>query len=323
MIAVKKNTRAKCTDLCFTFKTIKTMKHLLCFAAAVALLFTACTSEESLDNIEPVTNAKTEQEVTITFSPYTMESMAKTRAAEPIGTLTDRLDVWIFEGDSATALTQTKAVAEQHQQKSDDGFGTLSVKLDRAKTYTLYAVAHWKQSPATINGGIVSFPSVPNVKVAQTFVYTTTFSPSETTTLSCVMQRCVGMFKVCMKDEVIPSDVKKFEISTNGTPKQWSFVENKGISPSDFYAVYWDKFFSGPDGLEFVIYIIGSDTEKPYDITVTAYGADGAVIKQRTFPQVSIRNNYMTVYSGTFFLDTPFTPTFTLESDWTETVTEY
>ena len=68
--------------------------------------------------------------------------------------------------------------------------------------------------------------------------------------------------------------------------------------------------------LYFTVYVLGSDTETHHDFVVTAYGEDSSVLKLRTFTSVPIRNNYMITYRGSFFLDTPFSSTFTVDDEW-------
>lgn len=95
------------------------MKNLFAFAA-VALLCAACVNGNTPLDDEEVTTGK--QRVTLTFAPYTTETMAAkamrakavTRAAVPVGNVVNRLDLWLMEGNSAKALTQTAAVAENH-----------------------------------------------------------------------------------------------------------------------------------------------------------------------------------------------------------------
>lgn len=271
----------------------------------VATMFAACTNEY-VTNVDEVKNEKTK--VMISFAPEVM-----TRATVPVGDVVNRLDVWLFEGDATAAVGQTEAVAESHQVKGDDGFGSLSVTLDKNRTYTLYAVGHKESAATSISGGVVSFP---DTKKLQTLYCTTTFTPSTTTTLACVMKRAVGAFRIVFNDEV-PEDVKKISISTTQTPTQWSFPLLAGITPSDSYTVEWTKWSKDKDGiLYFTVYVLGSDTETHYDFVVTAYGEDSSVLKLRTFTSVPIRNNYMITYRGSFFLDTPFSSTFTVDDEW-------
>lgn len=276
--------------------------------AVVATMFVACTHEYT-SYTDKVENEKAK--VTIAFAPDDGEIM--TRAMVPVGNVVSRLDVWLFEGDATEAVGQSTAVTESHQVKGDDGFGSLSVTLDKNRTYTLYAVGHKESAAASISGGVVSFP---DTKKLQTLYYTTTFTPSETTNLACVMKRAVGAFRIVFNDEV-PEDVKKLSISTTQTPMQWSFPQLAGITPSDSYTVEWTKWSKDKDGmLYFTVYVLGSDTETHHDFVVSAYGEDGSVLKSHTFTSVPIRNNYMITYRGSFFLDTPFSSSFTVDDEW-------
>ena len=174
--------------------------------AVAATMFAACTNEYT-SYTDVVENEKAK--VMISFAPEVM-----TRATVPVSDVVNRLDVWLYEGDATAAVGQSTVVAESHQVKGDDGFGSLSVTLDKNRTYTLYAVGHKESAATSISGGVVSFP---DTKKLQTLYYTTTFTPSETTTLSCVMKRAVGAFRIVFNDEV-PEDVKKLSISTTQTP---------------------------------------------------------------------------------------------------------
>ncbi len=280
------------------------MKQYFSLAVAATML-TACTNEYT-SYTDVVENEKAK--VMISFAPEVM-----TRATVPVGDVVNRLDVWIFEGDATAAVGQTEAMAESHQVKGDDGFGSLSVTLDKNRTYTLYAVGHKESAATSISGGVVSFP---DTKKLQTLYCTTTFTPSTTTTLACVMKRAVGAFRIVFNDEA-PEDVKKISISTTQTPTQWSFPLLAGVTPSDSYTVEWTKWSKDKDGiLYFTVYVLGSDTEAQHDFVVTAYGEDSSVLKSRTFTSVPIRNNYMITYRGSFFLDTPFSSTFTVDDEW-------
>lgn len=283
------------------------MKQYFLLAVA-ATMFAACSNEYT-SYTDVVENSKAK--VMISFAPDDGETM--TRAMVPVGDVVNRLDVWLFEGDAMAAVGQTEVVAESHQTKDDDGFGSLSVTLDKDRTYTLYAVGHKESSATSISGGVVSFP---DTKKLQTLYYTTTFTPSETTTLACLMKRAVGAFRIVFNDEV-PEDVEKLSISTTQTPTQWSFPQLAGVTPSGNYTVEWTKWSKDKDGmLYFTVYVLGSDTEMQHDFVVTAYGEDSSVLKLRTFTSVPIRNNYMITYRGSFFLDTPFSSTFTVDDEW-------
>ena len=133
------------------------MKNLFAFAA-VALICAACTNPAALSEDDEV-SVET-QRVTLSFSPFTMTPMGAkarvaTRATVPVSDVVNRLDVWLMEGDSTTALTKHESVAESHQTVADDGFGSLSLTLDKSKTYTLYAIGHKESAPTTLSTGVV------------------------------------------------------------------------------------------------------------------------------------------------------------------------
>lgn len=277
------------------------MKKYFLFAA-VALMAAACTSDNDMLQESAVQNPQPTQ-VTLTFSPYQMESM--TRAATAISTLVTRLDVWLTDG------TTTQDI---HQTSSDDSFGQISVTLDKRKTYTLTAVAHKCSAAATLADGIVSFP---DTKVLQTFFYQQTFTPAEVTTLSCEMQRIVGQFKLQTTDAV-PDEVTRVTVTTPQAPTQWSTTALAGITPQDYAVTFSPVNRNTETGTAtFTIYVIGSDEEHTRTITVTAYDASDNVIQTRTFPDVPMKNGYRTTYSGFFFSDAPFASTFTV-SDWND-----
>ena len=213
-------------------KFTKAMRNLFAFAV-VALVCAACTNPAALSEDDEVSVEK--QRVTFKFSPYTVTSMGAkanhapkaTRATVPVSSVVNHLDVWLMEGDSTTALAKHESVAESHQTVADDGFGSLSLTLDKSKTYTLYAVGHKESAPTTLSTGVVSFP---DTKKSQTLYYSSTFTPAKTTKLNCKMLRAVGMFRIIIEDE-IPSEVKKMEITAGETPTQWRASLSMPASP--------------------------------------------------------------------------------------------
>ena len=184
-------------------------------------MMTACSNDLADEGISenPMT-AGEPTEVTLTFSPYEVTAMgggdqdaaqtsgsqrASTRAARraAVSEFADRIDIWLYESGSE--------VYAAHQYKTDDGFASVAVTLNKTKTYTLYAVAHKGTDVATLADGVVTFPGD---KVTHSFFYSQTFTPATTTSLSCQMQRIVGMFRVETTDAV-PSEVKKVIIGVS------------------------------------------------------------------------------------------------------------
>ena len=226
-----------------------------------------------------------------------MEAM--TRSAVSIADVVNHLDVWIYE--SGTEVTSI------HQTSSDADFGSLSVTLNKTKTYTLYAVGH-KADGATLSDGVIAFT---DDKVTHSMFYTTTFSPATTTSLSCLMNRIVADFRLEITDD-IPAECKSFRFTVNGIFDRWN-VSTGGTHSLDRVSTI---NYGGTSSV-FNVYAIVTDAQTTHDITVTALDADGEPIQTRTFEDVPLRNGYKTTYRGTFFIDTPMTMSFTV-GDWNE-----
>ena len=210
-----------------------------------------------------------------------------------------RLDVWIYDGD-----TEVQAV---HQQSTDEGFASLSVQLEKSKTYTVYAVAHKAAGAATLNNGVVSWP---DDKVTHSFFYSQSFSPATTTTLSCLMERIVGNFRLEVTDKV-PEGVARMTIDMGVSPTRWN-VEGYGENAVSRVSSFTPAGGSSPTLLVFML--AGNDEEK-MDMTVTAYDGEDAVVQQRVFEDVPIRAGYRSTYRGAFFTSGEVSMTLTT-NDW-------
>lgn len=261
--------------------------------AIVALfmgLMTGCSSDNDEQRVMEPT------EVTLTFSPYQMEAM--TRTATSIASIVTHLDVWVVNGSDVIA---------SHTTNADDGFGTVSMTLDKTKTYTLYAVAH-KADGAALSDGVISFT---DDKVTHSMWYTTTFSPATTTNLSCLMNRIVADFRLEITDD-IPAECKSFRFTVNGIFDRWN-VTTGGTHSLDRVSTI---NYGGTSSI-FNVYAIVTDASTTHDITVTALDADGEPMQTRTFSDVPLRNGYKTTYRGTFFIDMLMSMSFTV-NDWNE-----
>ena len=272
------------------------MKKLLYFALA-ALWLVGCSETEQEEKSDELTK------VSLSFSPYEQSAMARTtRAASSIAGIVTHLDVWITDG------TTTQDI---HQTSSDADFGSLSVTLNKTKTYTIYAIGH-KADGATLSDGIISFT---NDKVSHSMFYTTTFTPSETTSLSCLMQRIVSQFSFSTTDQV-PDNVTKMTLTVNDVYDRWNV--STGATHSLNRTSTFENFSKKADGtVTFNIFSIVTDAQTTHDITVTAYDAQDNIIQQRTFTAVPLRNGYKTSYRGVYFTDTPTAANF-IVNDWNE-----
>ena len=265
------------------------MKFYTLAVVAMAAL-TACTN----DGAGEVMNHET-AEVRMTFSPYEVEPMM--RAA--VGDYATRLDVWIYEGD-----TEVQAI---HQQSTDEGFASLSVRLEKNKTYTVYAVAHKASGEASLSNGVVSWP---DDKVTHSFFYSQTFSPATTTTLNCLMERIVGNFRLEVTDKV-PEGVARMTVDVGVSPTRWN-VAGYGVNAVSRVSSFTPAVGASPT---LSVFLLAGDEEEKRDVTVTAYDATDAVVQQRVFEDVPIRAGYRSTYRGAFFTEADEVMTFTV-NDW-------
>ena len=260
------------------------------------MVLTACSSESEEQSVFNG-SAVEKTEVTMTFSPYQMEAM--TRASVSIADVVTKLDVWIYEnGSEVTAV---------HQTTADASFGSITVTLDKTKTYTLYAVGH-KADGATLADGVISFT---DDKVTHSMFYSTTFSPATTTSLSCLMNRIVADFRLEITDE-IPTSAVKFRFTVSGVYDRWSVTTGATHGIDRVSTINY-----GGTSAIFNVYSITTDSQTTHDITVTALDENDQEVQTRTFADVPLRNGYKTNYRGTFFIDTPMSMSFTV-NDWNE-----
>ena len=264
---------------------------------AAAAMMAACSSD---NGEEPVINET--ETVTISFPQFQQTIEPMTRTNTDVSTLVTHIDVWLTDGTTTTDI---------HQVSTDANFGTITADLNRNNTYTMYAVAH-KADGATLSDGIIAFT---NDKVTHSMFYTTTFTPATTSTLSCEMSRIVGMFRLETTD-AIPDDVAKIQFIIPQTCTRWS-VSGVGANKIDRTSEITVSSKNQDGTASFVLYIIGSDTDETYDITVKALDSNNNVVTngERTFSGVTIRNNYKTIYSGAFFSPSTLTSSFVV-SDW-------
>lgn len=257
----------------------------------LALLCACSSDEQSKPQPQPT-------EVTFTFSPYDIAPMS-TRAVTSVSEVVNHLDIWIYEsGNEVSAF---------HQTSSDENFGTVTATLDKTKTYTLYAIGH-KADGATLSDGVISFT---DDKVTHSMYYSTTFSPATTTSLSCLMTRIVADFRLDIIDD-IPAECKKLRFTVGNVYDRWN-VSTGGTHSLDRVSII---SYGGTSSI-FNVYAITTDAQTLHTVTVTALDDNDEVIQTRIFTDVPLRNGYKTTYTGTFFIDTPFTSTFTV-NDWNE-----
>lgn len=272
------------------------------FALSVAFLTLSCTDRDPAAE----STAASPAAVTLTFTPYDIAPI--TRAATSISNYCTRLDLWLSDGTTTQSIHQTADGAD---------FGTVTATLDKTKTYSLIAIAHKGTDAATLTDNVITFP---DDKITHSMIYTTTFSPATTTSLTCLMTRIVAAFRMEVTDP-IPDNCKKMRITVDNVFDRWNVTT--GGTHSINRSTTINITSTAQDGTaSFTIYNITTDDQTTHTVTAEAIDANDALLQSRTFTNVPLRNGYKTTYRGTFFIDSEMTMTFTV-NDWQtyETIT--
>lgn len=263
---------------------------------AAALTLAACTKEKPLGDTESVK---------INFTPYDVAPM---KATSSVSTVCSRLDIYIIEQGS----TDTLRIHQERTATTD--FGTATVTLQTNKTYNLIAVAHNSTDTCTFNGGIVSFSGD---IIKQTLVADTTFSPGDGLSLSVVMQRIVGMFKMRVTD-AIPSDVTGFQFTISPSGRKFNIGTMQSTDPAERTHTINSVSTDNNGVASYNIYVMADDMTNVKYVDIEAESLcptnDGEV---RQFTQVPIKNGYVTTYSGTFFITFGMDFSFSVD-DWND-----
>ena len=279
----------------------KTFFTVLC---VLGVGLTACTSDEpSGINIGLIADTTDVEPVTISFACPEVTIAPMTRAS--ISESASRLDVWIYEsGSEVTAV---------HQSSSDVGFGSMSLNLNKTKTYTIYAIAHKAAAACTLIDGIISFP---DDKPKESFFYTTTLSPSSTNSINAEMNRICGKFTMTTTDAV-PDEVDHVQFIIKNTALRYG-VDGTLANITDRVVDFANLTRKNDGTISFSFNILStSDVATTFEIITTAYASDNSIVETKTFSSIPIRNNYRTTLSGAFFTSSSMSVTFTT-SDWSD-----
>lgn len=281
------------------------IKSLLCIIVSLPLTVSCVTDspteEDESSVIIAYPSAPRDTTVTIAFAPrYDLKPMTRAALKDNV----TKLDVWVYDGDTQAA--------EVHQSSTDANFGTVSVTLDKTKTYTLYAMAH-KADGATLSDGIISFT---DDKVKDSFWYTATISPATATNYACEMSRIVSAFRIETTDAV-PEAAKKIRITQGSVYDRWS-VTTGATHQLDRISTLNISSTNNDGTASFAVYSINGDAETLHAVTAEALDANDNVIQTKTFANVPLRNGYKTTYRGEFFTNTSTSAAFTLAADWNE-----
>ena len=264
-------------------------KMTIALAVAVILPMMSCTKGNcELDVNVAAPDSMKKKTITFTFGGDGYEQHALTRASLPDANITD---LWLFDYFGGE-MQQTI-----HQQSTDATFGVVSLDVDYGE-HTLYFVASRGETP-TIDGTVISWS-----KPSDTFWQSTTLNiqPSTSTAQSVSLGRVATRLRITVTDE-IPSGLATLSV----TPSHWYYGLNYITGEADddrqtARVVNVPSSYVGTTGqLAASFYCISPATDWHTDVTVAALTANDATIAAVTIPDVPLRRNSITEYSGTIF----------------------
>ena len=247
---------------------------------------------------------------------YAMDEGTRAAIAPSKSDRIQHLALGIFD-----ATTNTLVAPVQIQNKTDQGYGSFTAKLNYG-TYRLVFLGYGGSNSILKmeNPEEISFE---NNTLPQTFLSSFEFTVDANTaaTKSVLLKRVVSGFKLTMADAISSRTSGIKFISTGGgmvlnaktgLAKASTGRENTIVIPESFH---------GLTGESVIFYLFLPSNEEIMDITASAVDENGEAFIERTFTDVPMKINTLTIYQGNFFADTPYGFSITMEDDWGEEVT--
>ena len=284
---------------------------MLCF---LSVMLCACSNETSTIP-EEEGNSKTFTFQVTNYMQYAMDEGTRAAIAPSESERIQHLALGIFD-----ATTNTLVAPVQIQNKTDQGYGSFTAKLNYGK-YRLVFLGYGgsnsiltMEKPEEISFGSDALP--------QTFLssFEFTVDPNTAATKSVLLKRVVSGFKLTMADAISSRTSGIKIVSTGGgmvlnaktgLAKASTGRENTIVIPEDFH---------GQTDKNVIFYLFLPANEEIMDITASAVDENGEAFIKRTFADVPMKINTLTTYQGNFFADTPYGFSITMEDDWGEEV---
>lgn len=240
------------------------------------------------------TDNPSDANVILCFSPEIQVFFASTRAAADISDVATHLNLTVFDSSG----TKVRTVA---QQRTGESFGTVALTLPSG-TYQFVVMAHSCDGNATISStSKVTFPSN---KVTDTFYQKGSFVVSEhPQTHYFTLSRVVSLIRLVFTDAEMPSTVSQFKFYYLGGSSTFSPATALGSVNSRQTEL---RPFS-PDNTYDLYTFPHTENDELTRLTVTALDASGNTLHERTFQGIPILRNQITLYTGSFFTEAPFT----------------
>ena len=215
-------------------------------------------------------------------------------------------DLWVFDTMNGE-LKQTI-----HQQKTDDGFGSVSVAVEYG-AHTFYLLASAGTEPV-VNGSEVTW-----TKPGDTFYSTADVDvqPQGTKQVDVSMNRIATRFRITVDDE-IPADFTALSISGSWYyGLNWLSGEAVGLQTSERTINVPASYVGTTGQLTAGFYSLCPSAGYQTDVTVKALKSDQTALRTITLNDVPFSRNRMTTYSGTMFANTR-SMSLDFNTDWSD-----
>ena len=290
------------------------LRSIMGMLSFLSVMLCACSNETSTIP-EEEGNSKTFTFQVTNYMQYAMDEGTRAAIAPSESERIQHLALGIFD-----ATTNTLVAPVQIQNKTDQGYGSFTAKLNYGK-YRLVFLGYGgsnsiltMEKPEEISFGSDALP--------QTFLssFEFTVDPNTAATTSVVLKRVVSGFKLTMAD-AISSRTSGIKITSTGGgmvlnaktgfAKASTGRENTIVIPESYH---------GQKDKNVIFYLFLPSNEEIMDITASAVDENGEAFIERTFAKVPMKINTLTIYQGNFFADTPYGFSITMEDDWGEEV---
>ena len=295
-------------------RTIYSLRSIMGMLSFLSVMLCACSNETSTIP-EEEGNSKTFTFQVTNYMQYAMDEGTRAAIAPSESERIQHLALGIFD-----ATTNTLVAPVQIQNKTDQGYGSFTAKLNYGK-YRLVFLGYGgsnsiltMEKPEEISFGSDALP--------QTFLssFEFTVDPNTAATTSVVLKRVVSGFKLTMAD-AISSRTSGIKITSTGGgmvlnaktgfAKASTGRENTIVIPESYH---------GQKDKNVIFYLFLPANQEIMDITASAVDENGEAFIERTFTKVPMKINTLTIYQGNFFADTPYGFSITMEDDWGEEV---
>ena len=256
--------------------------------ALLAGIFVLCGCEKAI-NLEEIDNAATGN---VTVNVYKIENEAfGVSSRGVVSDVCTRLNFAMYDAGGVR-------VKQINQKSGDKGFGAVSFELEEG-SYQLVVLAHSSDgNPTMTNLAKIQFTNA--TKYSDTFLYYANVEVGdEPQTLDITLNRIVSLCRFVVNDP-IPEGVAKLQFYYTGGSGAFSAMTGLGVVDSKQTMTF--DVVPGTTGTVYDLYTFLHHTDDQVDLVVTALGADGNKMYERSF-EVPMEQRKITRMTGDFFTD--------------------